>query len=463
MSTIARIPIVSCDTAHRKQNLMTAKNKSLAESPIPASILFSHETQSPVFKVINIEYFVALYGTKEQPTRLSVFHGLRHNLINTNHDLRLKANFWEKEHNQILCNTASKLTLAMKRQLRQIPVSMLRRFPKQIEPMQEVLLRTPNDFLAHFHIAWLYSIQNDFELSERHFNIAALQSQTEHPKFSCFTYRHLANIRLKQGKSYQALLAIESACALSQQYHPELQFERIQLLSQLNKTTQALPYLAALIKAAPLYAVIASQDPLTRANPSLKRFFDIEKEKHTQNIQEKLQQHWKNDPLQLLNLDKELGQRNTKQIIQNKQSELLKKLSPLLIFHEDASSQLIQKRSHATVMRSLNTRKQQFVERIEQQQTRASKIHRIAQWMLYTAIMSLVALGLSYAISAVAGYLGFNLPINPGVQSALVILTVLLVIVGSVLLHFTPNKLNDLIRRKQRLEAISTRLGYSTG
>lgn len=50
-------------------------------------------------------------------------------------------------------------------------------------------------------------------------------------------------------------------------------------------------------------------------------------------------------------------------------------------------------------MRSLNRRKQQYIQRIEKHQKRANKVHSAGQWMLYVAFVGLISLELSYAFS----------------------------------------------------------------
>lgn len=49
----------------------------------------------------------------------------------------------------------------------------------------------------------LLSIEKHYLLAERHFNVAALQSQKINPKFSCFAYRYLADIPIKNNRLAQ--------------------------------------------------------------------------------------------------------------------------------------------------------------------------------------------------------------------------------------------------------------------
>ena len=430
---------------------------------IPTSVLLSSERQPPFFYRINIEYFCLYNKIKPQFINEGILKGLNNNLIDTNTDLKRKAEQWTREHDNVLSDLAGKLSIELLRQQKQLPLAALRRLPTDVQHLQQMLAKTPNDHLCHFHLAWLYCLEKKYTLAERHFNVAAMQSQAVNPQFSCFAYRHLAHVRFISGKHAQALLAIEMACELSQSYHPELQFERIRFLSNTQRTTQALPHLSGLINKFPLYEILASMDPDIQENPSLCRLFKQLTDKHTKNIQRQLHQCWKNDPLRLLDLDSELGQKNSLIILQNKQREMLMELSPLLIVHEAMSCQLIQKRSRSIIIRALNRRKQQYIKKIEGHQERAGKVHHTGQWMLYTAVLSLIALGLSYAISAIAFHFDFRWPINLYVQSIILGGVVVLAIIGAILLHFTPSKLSDLLIKKQRLEELSLRLGILTG
>ena len=441
---------------------MFSKKKQQTIKEIPSLFLLSAERQSSSFQPINIEYFCLYYNVQNVVTKQAILSGLTNNLIDTSANLKRKATQWEKEHKIILGNLALKLTIDLKRRQRQLPVNALRRFSLDTKDLEEILTKTPNDQLCHFHLAWLHSIAHNYSLAETHFNIAALQSQNINPEFSCFAYRHLADVRIKSGKLPLALLAIEAACSQSQIYNPELQFERISLLSRANRTTQALPHMANLIKKDSNYGTLASQDVNILKNPSFKRFFDQEKEKHVNNIQRQVIQHWKNDPLHLLDLDKELGQKNSRKIILKKQSELLSKLSPLMIYNEELSSQLIQKSSRTIIINSLNRRKQEYIKRIEKHQHRANKAHNTGQWMLYIAIIGLVSLGLSYAVSGLAYQFNYNLPVNLLVQTLILSSSIVFAFIGFIFLHFTPIKLTDLLRQKQRLDTLSLRLGLSS-
>ena len=438
-------------------------NNKIIPPQVPISTLLCVNGQSPVFYLINVEYFFLYHGIKHHDSKQAIRSGLSNNLVNANADLKRKALRWKTEHDIVLENLALKLSVELKRQQKHLPVSALMRFPPDIKSAQQILTKTPNDHLCHFHLGWLYTIAKNYTLAERHFNVAALQSQSINPSFSCFAYRHLAHVRFKNNKYSQALLATEAACALNQSYNPELQFERIRLLSRTQRTTQAMPHLASLISKSPHYEIFALHDTGIQQNPSLQRYFNKAKEKHIANIQSQLTEHWKNDPLHLLNLDRELGHENSLRILQQKQREILLNLSPLLIFNEALSTKLIQKRSRSIIIRSLNMRKQQYIQGIEGHQKIARKIHRTGQWMLYAAFISLIALGLSYAISTIANQFNLHWPINLFIQSVVLGCAFGLLIFGAVLLHFTPRKLSDLIRQKQRLEELSSRLGVSTG
>lgn len=442
---------------------MFSRNKLNSASHVPSNILLSADNQSSVYRSINIEYFFLYHGIKKSTAEEAIFNGLSNNFLCANAGFHRKASQWKAEHQNILTSLASKLSLEMVRRLKPLPVTALRSLPVDIRGAQKILDKAPNNHLCHFHIAWLYSIAKNYAMAERHFNVAALQSQSINPQLACFAYRHLANVRFTNGKLPQALIAIEAACEISPSYNPELQLERIRLLSKTQRTTQALPHLASLISKSPHYEVLALQDSVLKQNPSMRRVFDHRKEQRRKNIQYQLLEHWKNDPLHLLNLDKELGQKNSTKVLQNKQREMLLKLPLLLIFDEKLSSKLIQKHSHSIVMNSLNSRKQQYIENIKERQHRADKIHQNGQWMLYAAMVNLIALGLSYAISTIAYQFTFHWPINSFIQSIVLVCSAGLLITGVILLHFTPRKLDDLLRQKHKLEELSLRLGVSPG
>ena len=425
-------------------------------------VLLSSDRQSPFFYRINIEYFCLYHAIDPTEIKASIQKGLSNNLVGAHTNSLSKSTLWESEHNKILEALAAKVFLEIKYQQKQFPIAALKRLPSDITILKQILSKTPNDHLCHFHLGWMYAAAKNHVLAERHFNVAALQSQELNPQFSCFAYRHLANSRFRNGKYSQALLAIEAAAELSQGFNPELQFERVRYLSSAQKTTQALPHLDVLVNKAPHYEIFALQDPDVQANPSLRRLFNQIKEKHLTSIQQRLVQQWKNDPLHLLDLDKELGEKNSLQELQDKRHEMIMKLSPLLILNEKISCKLIQERSRSIIIQSLNERKQRYIRKIEGQQECAGKAHDTGQWMLYTAVLSLIALGLSYAISTIAFQFNYHWPINFYVQTMILIGASTLAITGAVLLHFTPRKLSDLIRRKQKLEAIGTRLGVST-
>jgi len=439
---------------------MFNKNKQ-SPTQVPTNILLSADGQSPAFYLINIEYYLLYHGIKHSEAKQAVHQGLYNNFVNRTANLQRKAAQWKTEHNLVVSGLALNLTLEMERRQKQLPIAALKRLPLDIKGVQQILTKTPNDHLCHFHLAWLYSIAKNYTLAERHFNVAALQSQSINPSFSCFAYRHLAHAHFKNNKYSQALLAIEAASGLNHSYHPELQFERIRFLSRAQRTTQAIPHLSVLINKAPHYETLALHDKGIQENPSLQRYFKQATEKHISNIQRQLDEHWKNDPLLLLNLDRELGHENSIRILQNKQREMLLKLSPLLLFNEEISSNLIQKRSRSTVIRSLNRRKQQYIHSIEGHQERAGKVHQTAQWMLYAAVIILIALGLSYAISTIAFQFNYYWPINLVVQSIVLGSVAVLVVFGAILLHFTPRKLSDLLKQKQKLDDLSSRLGVS--
>ncbi|MGB1311019.1 MAG: tetratricopeptide repeat protein [Leucothrix sp.] len=429
---------------------------------VPAHFLLSAEKQSPVFYRINVEYFLIYHGIKHAAAKQAIFDGLANNLVNTHADLRHRSTQWEAEHEKILETLALKVSSEVKRQQKQLPVAALQRLPPDIKSTQLLLAKAPNDHLCHFHLGWLYAIAKDHTLAERHFNVAALQSQSINPQLACFAYRHLANVRAKAGRHAQALLAIEAACELNQRFNPELQFERIRLLSRAQKTTQALAHLNTLVSKAQHYEIIALQNVELQKNPLLSRYFLQARDNHISNIKHQLLVHWKNDPLHLLDLDQELGQKNSVGILHNKQNEMLSRLSPLLIFDETISSKLIQQRSHSIILQALNQRKQHYIHRIEEHQARAGKIHHTGQWMLYATVISLIALAISYGVSTVAYQFDYHWPINVLVQSIVLSFACVLMLLGGLFLYFTPNKLPDLLKQKQRLEELSLRFSPST-
>ena len=442
---------------------MLSNNKQPTHTKIPSSILLYVDEHSTIFSCINIEYYSLYFGVTSSVVKYSILQGLNNNYVGLNKDLRRRPKQWATEYNTTLADIAQKLTLQVRKQLRKLPASDLKRLPLDTEVLKDTLKLKPNNFLCHFHLGWIYSLSNNLTLAEKHFNLAALLSQNINKDFSCFAYRHLANTRLRNNKLQQAILAIEAACSQSTSENAELLFEKVRILSQANQTTRALSHIANLVQKDSYYASLASQDVIIQSNPSVKRFFDLEKEKHIHNIKNKVIEHWKNDPLHLLNLDKELGQKNTREIILSKQAELIKKLPTFMIYNETISSKFIQKKSREIIIKSLNTRKQQFIQQIEDHQRQASKAHNIGQWMMYIAIIGLISLGLSYAISGFAHHLNYHLPVNLTVQNIVLFGSALLAISGIIFLHFTPSKLTDLLKQKKRIETLSMRLGLSNG
>ena len=135
----------------------------------------------------------------------------------------------------------------------------------------------------------------------------------------------------------------------------------------------------------------------------------------------------------------------------------------LLSCNEKYSSQLIHQQSRQFVLNSLNTRKQYFVQDIEQHQYRASRVHKAGQWLIYSGIVAIIALALSYTISTIAKVFDYHLVVNGSIQTIVLVTVGILMLVGMVLLHFTPTKLKRLLKKKQQLEQLSSKLGLSTG
>ena len=256
--------------------------------------------------------------------------------------------------------------------------------------------------------------------------------------------------------------AIEAATKLSQYYDPELQFEHISLLVRTQKTTLALSILDQLISKNPQYEIIVNKDAELQEDPLLNRYLQQLKDNHLKGIQHKLREHWEEHPLSLLNLDKGLGQKNSHIALQKQQHKMLSNLPPLLQTNEALSSRLIQKYSHSIIADSLDKRKQQYINKIEAQKAYTNRAYKLAQWMLYATVLCLIALGLSYVVSAIAHQFGYYWPINSYIQSVVLGSAIGLLILGTALLHFRPRKLTDLLKQKDQLEELSVRFSALT-
>ena len=143
---------------------MFSKDKHTATKAIPANILLTVERQSPVFYRINIEYFALYHGVKQDTSKQAIYHGLTNNLIDPNLDLRHKADPWKIEHEKALVALASKLTLEMERHNKQLPTDALQRLSVNIEDLKKSLNKAPNDYLSHFHLAWIYANAKNYSL-----------------------------------------------------------------------------------------------------------------------------------------------------------------------------------------------------------------------------------------------------------------------------------------------------------
>jgi tetratricopeptide (TPR) repeat protein len=440
---------------------MPVKDQNKPKTPISTTII-APDGQPRAFHRINIEYFALYNNTQCGDLSKAITQGMKLGFLNTTKQ-RDSASQWRSSYNQAfkaLCDQTTSDIIELNNKL---PCSKLRGFSKSTDQIKEQLIQTPDDYLRHFHIAWLYLLKEDLKQADLHFNIAALQSQKDNPELSCYALRHLAEVRYRANRFPQALLAIKTAKALSPHYNAELHFEYVRILARANRTSESLKQLSLLINKSPNYESLASIEADLRSNPSFKRFFATLSQRHMQNILSELHHRWDNDPINLLDLDKELGAPNSLAAIKQKQINTIKDLPELLCCDESHSSELIHHQSRHFVLNALNVRNQCFIQDIEQHQYRASRVHKAGQWLIYSGVVAIMALALSHAISVIAGLFGHSLVVNGSVQGIVLASVAALIIVGMILLHFTPTKLKNLLKKKQQLEHLSSKLGLSVG
>ena len=440
---------------------MSVKYQEQLNAPISTTII-TPDGQPRAFHRINIEYFALYHNTRTQDLSNAVSQGMKLGFLATTKQ-RECASQWRSNYNHTFKALCEQTIFDINQLVNKLPCEELRGLSKSTDIIKEQLIQTPNDYLRHFHIAWLYLLKKDLKQADLHFNIAALQSQKDNPELACFALRHLAEVRYRGQRYPQALLAIKTAKAISLHYDAELHFEYVRMLALANRTSESLKQLSLLINKSPNYESLASIETDFKRNPSFKRFFVTLSQRHMQNILSELHKQWENDPINLLDLDKELGAPNSLNTIKQKQVNTIKELPELLLSDENQSSHLIHQQSRQFVMNALNVRNQYFVQDIEQHQYRASRVHKAGQWLIYSSIVAIIALVLSYAISSVAGALGHNLVVNGSVQTIVLVTVGVLMLVGMTLLHFTPTKLKNLLKKKQQLEHLSSKLGLSVG
>ena len=147
---------------------------------------------SPTFNFIRTEYS-ALYQQLEQHALFErVREGLSNLLLRTKAE-HTQAKQWQQNYNRALDHLATKITTVIYHRQRRLPSQALQRLSQSPDILEKKLEAHPTDYLCHFQYAWLSSLSGDFILAERHFNIAALQSQSVNSQFSCFALRHLAD------------------------------------------------------------------------------------------------------------------------------------------------------------------------------------------------------------------------------------------------------------------------------
>ena len=437
----------------------------LSEKQIQTDAQISGELVAPldhaqVFERINIDYS-SLYNNIDVRQLYSIIRqGVCNKLQQSNLD-RQRATQWQEDYQQSLTRLSKQLTSDLLHQTKQLPVIGLQNLSDNPATLLKVLSKNPNDYLCHFQLAWLQSKTGNLALAERHYNVAALQSLEVNPQFSCFAFRHLSDVRYRAGKHMQALLAIESARECSKGFNAELQFEYIRMLSITQRTTLALKQINILISKAPHYEVLMQFEPNLLGNPSLQRWLAQLNQQHQQHITNNLLLQWENDPLRLLDLDKELGQPHSLDALRQKQQHTLEHLPHLLIQDEEQAGQLIQQQSRRFVMNTLDIRKQNYIQQIEDHQYRAERIHHIGQWLVYSMVITLMSLALSYGISTVVSLFSYDWPVNPTVQTLVLMIAGVVGVSGMLLLHFSPKKLSRLLKQKQQLEQLSSRIGVS--
>ena len=415
---------------------------------------------SEVFERINIDYHSLYNGIKAEQLFAIIRQGVGNKLLQSNLD-RQRATLWKEGYQQSLTKLSKQLTLDLLQQTKQLPVIGLQELSDNPVILLKTLSKNPNDYLCHFQLAWLQSKAGNLALAERHYNVAALQSLEVNPQFSCFAFRHLSDVRYRAGKHMQALLAIESARECSKGFNAELQFEYVRMLSITQRTSLALKQLNILMTKAPHYEVLMQYEPTLLGNTSIVLRLNQLTQLHQHNITSNLLLQWENDPLRLLDLDKELGQPQSLEALRDKQQHTLEHLPPLLMQDEAQASKLIQQQSRRFVMNTLDVRKQNYIEQIEEHQGRAEKVHHVGQWLVYTMVVTLMSLALSYGISTLGALYDYDWPINTMVQSLVLIIAAVVGVGGMLLLHFSPKKLSRLLKQKQQLEQLSSRIGVS--
>ncbi|RVU82753.1 hypothetical protein EOL70_19520 [Leucothrix sargassi] len=438
---------------------MSVKNADQINAQISTTIISSDE-QPHAFHRINIEYFSLYHDTSKEDLSKAVTQGMKLGFLNTAKQ-RESASQWRATYNRAFKALCDKTVADITQLHHKLPASKLRQLSGSTAEIKAQLIQVPNDYLRHFHLAWLYLLKHDLKQAELHFNISALQSQKSDPEFACFALRHLAEARYRSQQYPQALLAIKTAQGLAPEYDPELHFEYTRLLALSTRCSESLKQLNILITKAPHYDSLASVDVDFKRSPPCRHYFATRLQRHMQNILNELNVQWENDPLSLLDLDKELGTPNSLQAIKQKQVNTIKELPELLLSDETRSTQLIQHQSRQFVMNALNVRKQYFIQNLEQHQHCASRVHKAGQWLIYSGILAAMALIISHAMSTISKLLGHTLPVNGSVQAIVLIVIAVLVLIGMILLHFTPTKLNTLLKKKQQLEHISAKLGMS--
>lgn len=436
--------------------MQTTHASPTVNAMVPDVVLLP-DGQSSAFQLLNIEYFSLFYRLTDDAIARSLKHGLSHQLMHS-YKLHKTNTAWQADADTALDELNQQLMKGIRGRQKQLPVAGLLAMPKQIPELQRALHQNPNDYLSHFQLGWLHMLQRSLPMAERHFNIAALQSQGVNPQFASFVYRHLANTRYRRGNFEQALLAIESARECCSGYCVQLHYEYICLLSRTARTTQGLRQLHTLLSKAPHYEAFARSEPDLTRNPSFQLLFNQRRQRHIQTIEQSLSERWENDPIGLLNLDQELGRKNSVQALRHKQHQLLMQLPNLLLIDTARSCALIEKQRRQYVMRALNSRKQQFIETIEEHQECASTVHQGGQWLIFAAVVSLLALAVSYGISFIASQFGLDWPINLNVQNIVLVCAGVLVTLGVLLWYFTPRKLRALIRKRQQLERLYSRI-----
>lgn len=413
-----------------------------------------------VFRRINIDYYLLYKGTEPKQVFNTVRQGIANQILNSGTE-RERANQWMDSYKISLAKISQLVASNLVKQNKQLPSFGLQKLSDNTDYLLKVLSNNPNDYLCHFQLAWIYSRSGNLALAERHFNVAALQSQTLNPQLSCFAFRHLSDVRYRLGKYPQALLATESARECFKVFNVELQFEYVRMLSVAQKTTQALKQLTILLSKAPYYEVLAQFEPDLQNNPSLQLFLSQRRQQHQQNVSNNLLLQWENDPLRLLDLDKELGQKHSLDALRERQQYTLERLPHLLIQDEVTTSKLIQQQSRQFVMNTLDVRKQNYIQQIETHQQRAQQIHNWGQSFIYVMVIILMSLALSYGISTIASLFSYHWPINTFVQTLVLLFAGGLGVLGMLLLHFSPRKLSRLLKQKQKIEQLNSRIGAS--